>query len=120
MNNEVLEKIAAYNNSEFFNTPSISNISPYLPIFTSTNTSTGFGPIITEPKLNTVELEVKETINTDLIRKSPGETEEYVRRELAQKLAEKLIEEDLIQIYTDFKIDPGETEFRAKVKVVQE
>ena len=120
MNNEILEKIEAYNNSEFFNTPGISNISPYMPIFTSTTTGTGFGPIITEPKLNTVELEVKEIINTDLIHQDPGKTEEYVRRELARKLAEKLIEEDLIQTYTDFKIDPGETVIRAKIKVVQE
>jgi hypothetical protein len=119
MNNEVLT-CEEYNNGGIYNAPHIANFSSYLPIFTSTNTSTGFGPIITEPKLNTVELEVKETINTDVIHQDPSKAEEYVRRDLAQKLAEKLIEEDLIQIYADFMIDPGETEFRAKIKVVQE
>ena len=120
MNNEILEKIEAYNNGGFYNPPNIANLSPYIPMITSTNTSTGWYGPAAQPQLNTVELQVNETINTDLIRKSPGETEEYIRRELARKLAEKLIEEDLIQIYADFKIDPGETEFRAKIKVVQE
>ena len=116
MNNEVLE----YNNGGFYNAYNAADISPYLPIFTATTTSTGFGPIMASPKLNTVELQVNETINTDVIRKSPGETEEYVRRELAQKLAEKLIEEDLICTYTDRKIESGEIVIRAKIKVVQE
>lgn len=119
MTNEVLEKIEEYNNGGFYNAPNTANISPYLPIFTTTTNSTGFGPIVW-PKLNTVELEVNETINTDLVSKDPGGIEEYARRELARKLADKLIEEDLIRIYADTKIDPGETEFRAVVKVVQE
>lgn len=129
MNNEILEKIEKYyNNGGFYNAPNVSNApntannSPYMPMVTAMNTSTGWyvPPIIVEPKLNTVELEVNETINTDLICKSPGETEEYVRRELARRLAEKLIEEDLIRTYADRKIESGETEFRAIVKVVQE
>lgn len=116
MNNEVLE----YNNGGFYNAYNAADISPYLPIFTATTTSTGWYGPVAQSKLNTVELEVNETINTDLIRKSPGETEEYARRELARKLAEKLIEEDLIRTYADRKIESGETVFRAVVKVVQE
>ncbi len=122
MNNEVLEKIEEYNKGGLFNEPitfnSSADAATLLHLFTSP-ISSGFGPVSVS-KDKTVELSVAHTVNTRLVRDDPTTTEIYIRDELARKLAQQLIEEDLIQIQSDEDIVTMNTTFRAKVKVVQE
>ena len=46
--------------------------------------------------------------------------EQVIREEIAKKLACKMIDEDLIQIYTEQESDPGVYKVKAVVKFIQE
>ena len=125
MNNEVLEKIEEYNNGGLFNEPiTFSNnvnhvdAAKLLDLFTP---PIGFDCCsFSFPKEKTVDLVVEQTVDTMLIRDDPARMEQYIRNELAQKLAKQLIEEDLIQIQSYEDIEHMNTTVRAKIKVVQE
>ena len=126
MNNEVLEKIEKYNNGGLLNEPTTfsNNISmdatTLVNLFTS-STGTGFGSFsLSFPKEKTVELSAVHTVSTPLVRNDPTGVENYIRSALARKLAQQLIEEDLIQIQACEDIEHMNTTFCAKVKVVQE
>ena len=99
MNDEVLEKIETYNNGGLVNKPIFS---------------------FSFPKEKTVDLVVEQAVTTALARDNPANVDEYIRTRLARQLAEKLIEEDLIQIQSCEDIETKNTTFRAKIKVVQE
>ena len=125
MNNEILEKIEEYNNGGLLNEPitfssnaNHMDAATLLNLFTSP-ISSGFGPVCFS-KDKTIELSVAHTVDTMLVRDDPANMENYIRSELAQKLAKQLIEEDLIQIQSCEDIEHMNTTFRARVKVVQE
>lgn len=126
MNNEVLEKIEEYNNGGLFNEPitfsnSVNHVdaATLLNFFTSPPISHGFDSF-SFPKEKTVDLTAEQVVDTMLIRDNPASMEQYIRNELAQKLAQQLIEEDLIQIQSCEDIEHMNTIIRAKIKVVQE
>lgn len=74
----------------------------------------------TEP-LKEVTLVAQENIDHDLvIRGDQNDLDKYVKTQLAEQLAKKMIEEDLIEIYSDFDVEFNVHKFRAKVKIVQE
>lgn len=69
----------------------------------------------------TLSAEVK--IDENDLRKFPAQTEIDIRNALAIKLAEKLIEEDLITIEVDQSIADPLCQYataRAKIKIIQE
>lgn len=125
MNNEILEKIEEYNNGGLFNEPitfsgSINSVdASALSNLLAPPIKFGFGSL-SFPKEKIVNLAVEQTVDTILIRDDPASMEQYIRNELAQKLAKQLIEEDLIQIQSCEDIMTMNTIFRAKIKVVQE
>lgn len=125
MNNEVLEKIEEYNKGGLFNEPitfssnvNSTNAATLLNLFAS-NISSGFGSL-SFPKEKTVTLAAEHVVDSALVRENPENMENYIRCELAQKLAKQLIEEDLIQIQSSEDIATMNTYFRATVKVIQE
>ena len=125
MNNEVLEKIEEYNKGGLFNEP-LSFTTKLDPSATATflnsfsmPTSHGFKSFTIPPE-KTVELTAEHVVNSALVRDNPENMENYIRAELAQKLAKQLIEEDLIQIQSCEDIEHMNTTFCAKIKVVQE
>ena len=65
-------------------------------------------------------LKVSHTVDTMLVRNDPANIENYIRSELAQKLAKQLIEEDLIQIQSCEDTETMNTIFHARLKVIQE
>lgn len=70
---------------------------------------------------NTVTLSVEEEIDHNMIVSSnPTDMDKHIRQTLARKLADKLIEEDLIEISSAFVNDTNTQRFQAKVKIVQE
>ena len=75
----------------------------------------------TEPPDNIVTLKADHIIDISMLRnEDPNAVEMYLMKELARKLANKMIEEDLIKIqYND---DPATLErtYRATVKFIQE
>ena len=74
----------------------------------------------TEP-LNEVTLVAEESIDHALvIGRDQNDLDKYVKTQLAEQLAKKMIEEDLIEIYSDFDIELNVHKFKAKVKIVQE
>lgn len=74
----------------------------------------------TEP-LKEVTLVAEEAIDRDiLLNTDAASLDEYIKTRLAQQIAQKMIEEDLIEIYSDFDLDFDVQRFRAKVKFVQE
>ena len=129
MNNEVLEKTEEYNKGGLFN-ESITfshNVNPMeaatLANLFTPPTNSGFGSfsnLFLFPKEKIVDLAVEQVVDTILIRDNPAGMEQYIREELARKLAKQLIEEDLIQIQSCEDIATMNTTFRAKVKMVQE
>lgn len=58
-------------------------------------------------------------IDTAQVKKDPAGTEEYLRQRLAQKLAQHLIDEDLITIRSFEDISTGITTFRADIEILQ-
>lgn len=119
MNNKLLEMIEEYNKSGLFNEPTTVNnnagAAALLKWFAPPINS-GFKSL----KDRTIELSAAHTIDTWLVRDDPAGTENYIRDELARKIAKQLIEEDLIQIQSDEDIELKNTTFRARVKVIQE
>lgn len=122
MNNELLEKIEEYNKGGLFNEPATFNskvnhidAATLLKWFASPINS-GFKSL----KDRTIELSVTHTVDTTLVRDDPAGMENYIREELARKIAKQLIEEDLIQIQSDEDIELMTTTFRARVKMIQE
>ena len=119
MNNEILEKIEEYNKGGLFNEPATFNnnvdAATLLKWF-APPVGSGFQPL----KDRTIELSVAHTVDTTLVRNDPAGMENYIREELARKIAKQLIEEDLIQIQHDDDIKLMTTTFNARVKVIQE
>ena len=70
--------------------------------------------------MNIITLKVAHTVDTMLVRDDPASIENYIREELARKLAKQLIEEDLIQIQSDEDIETMNTTFHTQLKVIQE
>lgn len=119
MNNEILEKIEEYNNGGIFNEPVTFNTSANtatLLKLCASSISSGFKSL----KDKTIELSAAHTIDNWLVRDDPAGVENYIRDELARKIAKQLIEEDLIQIQSCEDIEHMNTTFRARVKVIQE
>lgn len=125
MNNEVLEKIEEYNNGGLLNEPiTFSNNANSIDSTTllsllASNITSGFGPL-SFPKEKTVRLTAELVADSKSVRKNPEDMENYIRYELALKLAQQLIDEDLIQIQSCEDIETMNTHFRATVKVIQE
>ena len=75
----------------------------------------------TEPSDNIITLKADHVIDISLLRdEDPSAIDMYLKKELARKLADKMIEEDVIKIqYSD---DPATLDrtYRATVKFVQE
>ena len=101
-----------------------TNIDPTIPssltaYWNSTNATTGFGPLsFSWPK--TTELAAEEMVSTDDIKDDPSGMEEYIRNKLALRLAQKLIEEDLVVMQTNEEVNTNTTIIRAKIKIIQE
>lgn len=69
----------------------------------------------------TTTLSVEHTVDWSLLRdENQAAVEEYIRNELARKLADKMIEEDLLQIQTSDDPMLMEKKVRATVKFIQE
>ena len=123
MENELLNKFKEYNTGGLVNEPiSFStqfDIATAATFLNHLSSSSGFGSLRV-PKENTIELAVEHIVDTQLIRDNPVNAEIYIRKELARKLADKLIEEDLLNIQTNE--DPAllVTKVRAKIKFIQE
>lgn len=125
MTNEVLEKIEEYNKGGLFNEPitfssnvNSTNAATLLNLFAS-NIASGFGSL-SFPKEKTVTLAAEHSVDSALVRENPENMENYIRCELARKLAQQLIDEDLIQIQSCEDIETMNTRFRATVKIIQE
>ena len=71
-------------------------------------------------KDNTVELVAEETVDNDLIRNDPNGIDQFIKLELARKIAKMMVEEDLIQIQSCEDPVTMTTRVRAKVKIIQE
>ncbi len=100
-----------------------TNIDPTIPssltAYWNTNATGGFGPIsFSWPK--TTELAAEEIVSTADIKDDPSGMEEYIRSKLAVKLAQKLIEEDLVVIQSNEEATTDTTIIRAKIKIMQE
>lgn len=70
--------------------------------------------------MNIITLKVAHTVDTMLVRNDPANVENYIRSELAQRLAKQLIEEDLIQIQSCEDIETMNTTFHTRLKIIQE
>lgn len=80
-----------------------------------------YKPIMFNASHSTItELTAEHAVLTSAVRAAPAETEKYIRARIALQLADKIINEDLIQIQSDEDEATGVTNFRAKIKVVQE
>ena len=83
------------------------------PAFINSVPSYHINPIVT--------LQTESIIDHDkLIHISPNELDIYIKKELAQKIAEQLVNEDLIKIETAYDTNVNIQKVRATVKVVQE
>jgi len=65
-------------------------------------------------------LQASTTIDLQMMKMSPQEIENYIRQDLARQLADTILNEDLIQIYTDKDLSTNTLTARAWLKVVQE
>lgn len=70
--------------------------------------------------MNIVTLKAAITINLQMTKMSPQEIENYIRQNLARQLADAIINEDLIQIYTNKDLSTNTLTARTLFKVVQE
>lgn len=50
----------------------------------------------------------------------PADIDAYIRKELARKLADTIINEDLIPIYTNMDASTGTLTARVQLKIIQE
>lgn len=123
MNNEVLEKIEGYNNGGLCNCNepiTFSNSAGTATLLKLLSASSISPRVEFFSKDKIVELSAAHIVDAWLVRDDPMTTENYIRDELARKLAKQLIEEDLIQIQSCEDINSMTTTFRAQVKVIQE
>lgn len=75
----------------------------------------------TEPPDNIVTLKADHVIDMSLLRgEDPNAIDMYLKKELARKLADKMIEEDLIKIQYDDDPSTLDRTYRATVKFIQE
>ena len=100
-----------------------TNIDPSIPSsltsYWSTNATTGFGSLsFSWPKVT--ELAAEEMVSTADIKDDPSGMEKYIRDKLALKLAQKLIEEDLVVMQSYEEPTTDATIIRAKIKIMQE
>ena len=65
-------------------------------------------------------LQASTTIDLQMMKMSPQEIENYIRQDLARQFADTILNEDLIQIYTDKDLSTNTLTARAWLKVVQE
>ena len=65
-------------------------------------------------------LQASTTIDLHMMKMSPQEIENYIRQDLARQFADTILNEDLIQIYTDKDLSTNTLTARAWLKVVQE
>lgn len=71
--------------------------------------------------MDTVTLRAATIIsNWQLHKMDPQEIDDYVRRDLALKLADAIIDEDLIKIYTDRDLSTNTLTMRTQLKIIQE
>ena len=71
--------------------------------------------------MNTITLRAATIISDWQWQKmEPQEIEDYVRRDLAQKLVDAILDEDLIKIYTDRDLSTNTTTMRTQLKIIQE
>lgn len=71
--------------------------------------------------INTVVLQASTILRDWQLREmGPQEVENYIRSELAQKLADTILNEDLIQIYTNKDVSTATLTAQAKLKIIQE
>lgn len=71
-------------------------------------------------KFPPVELEVEKAFDKRMFAGADmNEVERVMRHDLALKLAEKMLEEDLVITETDYSLDNDVLRIRAKVKLVQ-
>lgn len=90
---------------------SLTPNTPYVPASCCSST-----PV----RQNIIELVAEETVDSTFIKNDPTGMDKYIKAELALKLANKMIDEDLITIYHEYDISTTEEKFRAKVKIIQE
>lgn len=101
------------------NTNIDSSILSSLTSYWSTKSTSGFGPLsFSWPK--TTELVAEEMVSTAGIKDDPSGMEEYIRNRLALRLAQKLIEEDLVVMQSNEEATTDTTIIRAKIKIMQE
>jgi len=68
-----------------------------------------------------VELQAEYVVNDyDVKNMDPMYLEHQIKEELALQIARKMINEDLIEIFTNHEIETMTTRTRAKVKIIQE
>lgn len=69
--------------------------------------------------MSIIPLEARTEYSQENTCLNPQAMENYVRRELVMALAQQLISEDMVQIYTDYDIETARTIVRAKIKIIQ-
>lgn len=74
----------------------------------------------TVKKDNITELTVEDELDYSNLEGDPNAIDEIIKQELALKIAQEMINEDLIQILVSEDIPKKTKVFRAKVKFVQE
>jgi len=91
----------------------------YVSYDTYWSSTSGFSPLsFSWPK--TTELVAEEMVSTADIKDDPSGMEEYIRNKLAMRLAQKLIEEDLVVMQSNEEATTDTTIIRAKIKIMQE
>ena len=69
--------------------------------------------------MSIIPLEARTEYSQENTYLNPQAMENYVRHELVIALAQQLISEDMVQIYTDYDIKTARTIVRAKIKIIQ-
>ena len=102
----------------------IMNTADALRVLSSSITGTGFSMApgcITFKEQKPVTLIAEHIIDSSLFYNvNPQDLEEYIRTQLAQKIAKKIIEEDLIKIQVSDDPSTMTHKARATVKIIQE
>ena len=65
-------------------------------------------------------LQASTTIDLQMMKMNPQEIENYIRQDLARQLADTILNEDLIQIYTDKDLSTNTLTARTQLKIIQE
>lgn len=94
-----------------------------LPTSSFTNTGSAANMTTVQAYIpKTVTLEVEEVVDNDLILKykDQSDLDLYIKSQLAYKLAQKMLEEDLIELKSNLDIAEMKKCFKAKAKIIQE